>query len=284
MPSQPIQERVRPLGPADRVGSMRSTNGTGVTLKNRSAADADGRFFATRWASVLSMPLVPLNRLYLTRQGPRQTSAVGHGQNRSTRTTVDYQVLGMVAMRPGDILGTYLFHWVLCPAIILGPAAAVGTAVPALGAVWFFLSLILVAGFAGHRNRTGGPPRTPEGTQYQPPRAAGSSPRAETSRKIFGLLHDESADQALRHELAFALMNGADPCGAPVMALLLKYGVNLTELRSPAYLNWEQLNRLLQNAKMDGTLRAEVAAAMQTATAPDDPALVAVERKWGLVD
>ncbi|WP_194895836.1 hypothetical protein [Catenulispora pinisilvae] len=283
MPNQPIQERVRPPGPADRVGSMRSTNGTGVTLKNRSAADADGRFFATRWASVLSMPLVPLNRLYLAQQGPGQTSAVGYGRNR-TRTTVDYQILGIAAMRPGDVLGTYLFHWVLCPAIILGPTAAVGTAVPALGAVWFLLSLCLVAGFAGHRGRTGGPPRTPEGMQYRPPQKAGSSPRTETSRKIFGLLHDETADPALRHELAYALMNGADPCGAPVIALLLKYGVVITELRGPTYLNWEQLNRLLQNAKIDGDLRAEVAAAMQTATAPDDPALVAVERKWGLVD
>ncbi|MEY9934509.1 hypothetical protein ABH926_009177 [Catenulispora sp. GP43] len=283
MANQPIQEKVRPLGPHDRVGGMRSTNGTGVTLKNRSAPDAEGRFFATRWASVLSMPLVPLNRLYLAQQGPARTNSVGYGRNR-TGTTVGYQILGMVAMRPEDILGTYLFHWLLCPAIIFGPAAALGTAVPALGVVWFFLSLILVAGFCGQRNRTGGPPRTPEGVQYQPPSNVGSDPRVADARKIMALLHDESANPALRQELAFALMNGADPCGAPIIALLLKYGVIITELRGPAYLTWEQLTSLVQNTQVNDIIRAEVAAAMQSATAHDDPALVAVERKWGLVD
>lgn len=98
------------------------------------------------------------------------------------------------------------------------------------------------------------------------------------------LLHDESADPALRKELAFALMNGADPCGAPIIELLLRHGVIITELRGPAYLTWEQLTSLVENAAVNGTIRAEVAAAMQTATAVDDPALVSVERKWGLVD
>jgi hypothetical protein len=94
------------------VRALSSFNGIGFTLRGFTRTDPSGRCFATRWLVVLLLPVVPLQRYYVT-QGATTPTAPGWSTH--------YRFHGRSRLRAGEILRTYVFCWLVAPAIVLVP-------------------------------------------------------------------------------------------------------------------------------------------------------------------
>jgi hypothetical protein len=110
-----MADDVRPLAPAKRV-RLGSYDGFGFGFKGFTRTDSRGGCFATRWIMLLGLPLIPLDRYYVTEQG---TSTFNAGNY--SRTTTGYLIHGRSRLSAEEIVRTYLFQWVLGPAIVLVP-------------------------------------------------------------------------------------------------------------------------------------------------------------------
>lgn len=73
-------------------------------------------YFATRYFSIVGLPIVPLGRFYL-----RETEKLFSMQGAVSRETTRYAIAGRSRIRVGEVLRTYLFCWLLGPAIVLVP-------------------------------------------------------------------------------------------------------------------------------------------------------------------
>lgn len=98
-----------------KVPTFETYNAFGTMLLHNSRADADGRFFATEWLMVI-LPVAPLRR-YWVRQGAVHESS----GFLSTSTTTEYEIFGRSALRAVEIVRTYLYFWLVLPAVFLGP-------------------------------------------------------------------------------------------------------------------------------------------------------------------
>ncbi|TDD93329.1 hypothetical protein [Actinomadura rubrisoli] len=126
------------------VGSLSTFNGIGYELKGFTRTDPSGRCFATRWWVVL-LPLLPLERYYVTEK-EMTADAVGW--------TTHYLIHGQSYLRIGEIVRTYLFCWLIGPAMALGPslglAALMIEVVDASFNVPFWVIVVtIVGGFIG---------------------------------------------------------------------------------------------------------------------------------------
>jgi hypothetical protein len=110
-----MADEVWPLEPDERV-RLSSFNGIGFDLKGFTRKDASGRCFATRYFTVVHLPLVPLDRFYL-QEGSVQYQDLGLSSNTLTR----YRITGWSRLRVGEILRTYLFSWIIGPGVVLVP-------------------------------------------------------------------------------------------------------------------------------------------------------------------
>jgi len=112
-----MSDPVWPLAPGE-PRTLVSVNGFGTLLLHNSRPDADGRFFATRWFMII-LPVVPLGRYHVRRLGVRQ-----HGGFFSSAETTRYEVFGRSRLRAIEIIRTYLYFWLVLPAVFLGPIGA----------------------------------------------------------------------------------------------------------------------------------------------------------------
>jgi hypothetical protein len=110
-----MADDVRPLAPAERV-RLGSYNGCGLGFKGFTRTDSRGGCFATRWIMVLGLPLIPLDRYYVTEQGSSTFNAGNY-----SRTTTRYLIHGRSRLSAEEIVRTYLFQWLLGPAIVVVP-------------------------------------------------------------------------------------------------------------------------------------------------------------------
>jgi hypothetical protein len=110
-----MADEVWPLRPDERV-RLSSFNGIGFGLKGFTRKDATGRYFATRYFTVVYLPLVPVDRFYLT-----ETSTDYQNYDVGSSTITRYQIAGRSRLRFGEILRTYLFNWIIGPGIVLAP-------------------------------------------------------------------------------------------------------------------------------------------------------------------
>ncbi|MFJ5925008.1 hypothetical protein ACIQF6_20625 [Kitasatospora sp. NPDC092948] len=109
-----MPDKVTPLRTAPRLGTF---NGFGRTMLGKTRVDADGACFATRWFTMVMLPIWPLGRYYL-KEG--ETVHVD-GRRGASSSTTEYAFLGQAELRGSEILRTYLFCWVVVPVVILGP-------------------------------------------------------------------------------------------------------------------------------------------------------------------
>ena len=99
-----------------RLDQLRSCNGIGFDLRGHTAKDPDGLQFATRWFTILGFPLIPLGR-YLIEE--RETFIADLGVSFST--TDRFAVHGASSLRPLEVLGTYVWSWLVAPAVVVVP-------------------------------------------------------------------------------------------------------------------------------------------------------------------
>jgi hypothetical protein len=136
-----MPDKVWPLSHQPRLHNV---NGHGTELKSFTRADSSGRYFATGWATVAGMPLIPLRRYYLSQGG---TTFEGSVVRRTVKT--HYQIAGESRLRASEVLRTYVFCWLLAPAVILGPVIAFFTQVDAIAdALSGVFILVIAAPFA----------------------------------------------------------------------------------------------------------------------------------------
>ncbi|MEV4755820.1 hypothetical protein AB0J86_12010 [Micromonospora sp. NPDC049559] len=87
-------------------GSLRSFNGIGFDLKGFTRVDATGYCFATRWFTIIGLPIIPLDRYYLRERGFASKSIGLYSE-----TTYRYNIAGWAKLRFGEVLRTYAFCW-----------------------------------------------------------------------------------------------------------------------------------------------------------------------------
>ena len=97
---------------------MSTWNGIGTTHKGFSYLNLDGSHYATEWAVLLFLPVVPLRRHRLT-LGESTYTSYGNGSTSVTQ----YAIHEETPLVGGEILRTYLIWWLLGPLIICGPLA-----------------------------------------------------------------------------------------------------------------------------------------------------------------
>jgi hypothetical protein len=110
-----MADEVWPWGPDERV-RLSSFNGIGFDLKGFTRKDASGRCFATRYFTIVYMPVIPLDRFYL-----EETSVQYQNLGLSSNTLTKYRITGWSRFRAGEILRTYLFNWIIGPGVVLVP-------------------------------------------------------------------------------------------------------------------------------------------------------------------
>jgi hypothetical protein len=105
-----------PLSPEDRdVLRLFTYNGHGRTLLGYTRPDSAGGRFATVWEVAYGLPLRPYGRFYLFEGRSllqASESPIGHQSLISTQ----YGFRGKTGLKPAEILGTYVWGWLLCPA------------------------------------------------------------------------------------------------------------------------------------------------------------------------
>lgn len=151
-----MADEVWPLKPDEQV-PLSSFNGIGFGLKGFTRKDAHGRYFGTRYFTVLYLPIVPLDRFYLA-----EVSSDFQNRGVSQKTVTHYQIAGRSRLRGGEVLLTYLANWIVAPGIVLGPIAlllgnadqlaeSIGLMWVIFGFIgWLFLSLWGVGYLAKH--------------------------------------------------------------------------------------------------------------------------------------
>ncbi|WUI03936.1 hypothetical protein OHR68_19775 [Spirillospora sp. NBC_00431] len=134
----------------DEVGSLSTFNGTGYELKGFTRTDPSGRCFATRWWVVgLNLPVLPLERYYVTQKEDYYVRE-GKGQAKADVWTTNYVIHGQSHLRIDEIVRTYLYSWLIAPAIGLGPFLVVLAHVErVVDARWVIFVAVLGAFFVG---------------------------------------------------------------------------------------------------------------------------------------
>ncbi|WP_340378114.1 hypothetical protein U5640_25800 [Streptomyces sp. SS7] len=97
---------------------MSTWNGFGTTYRGYSHVNRDGSHYATQWAVLFFLPVIPLRRHRLT-VGDSAYTQYGNGSTSVTR----YAVHEETALVGAEILRTYLSWWVVGPLIVFGPPA-----------------------------------------------------------------------------------------------------------------------------------------------------------------
>ena len=138
-------EEVWPLPASARKMSLRSVNGIGFEMKGFTRADSSGRYFGTRWFTIIGLPVVPRHRFYLCKESSSTAS-----RGNSSSTTTRYSISGQAHLRGSEILRTYVFCWLFGPAVVIVPivlAVLLGDVVPVGVIVGFVLVWMIAAIF-----------------------------------------------------------------------------------------------------------------------------------------
>ncbi|GAA3020241.1 hypothetical protein GCM10010519_56820 [Streptomyces lactacystinicus] len=134
-----MPDKVRPLRAAPRLGTV---NGFGRTMLGKTRVDAQGACFATRWFTVLMLPIRPLGRYYV-KEG--ETVDVP-GRGGASTTTTEYVFLGEAELRASEVIRTYLFCWLVVPLVVAGPVTLFGLNADAFSHEHPILFLLLLLG------------------------------------------------------------------------------------------------------------------------------------------
>ncbi|RZS43384.1 hypothetical protein EV193_102363 [Herbihabitans rhizosphaerae] len=111
-----MPDDVRPISAADPgPGSLRSYNGIGFEFKGFTRLDPTGHCFATRWFMIVGLPIMPLERYYVS-DGVLAGGAMSGLYN---ETITRYRIVGVSQLRPAEVLRTYAFGWLTPLAAIL---------------------------------------------------------------------------------------------------------------------------------------------------------------------
>ena len=97
---------------------MSTWNGIGTTYLGFGYRNRDGSHYATQWAVVFGLPVIPLRRHRLT-VGFRLYTPLGTGSTTVTRYTVHEET----PLNGRETVRTYLDWWLLGPLVVLGPPA-----------------------------------------------------------------------------------------------------------------------------------------------------------------
>jgi hypothetical protein len=95
---------------------MSTTMGFGTRYLGFSFRRPDGTHDATKWFTLLYMPVIPLRRDKLV-IGKTRAEAFGGGIVRTT----EYRIVCQTRLRAMEILATYLTWWVLVPGAAIAP-------------------------------------------------------------------------------------------------------------------------------------------------------------------
>ncbi len=101
---------------------MSTWNGIGTTYISTTRRDTEGKNHVIEWFVLFSMPIIPLRRYHVKKIGYQSTHGGG-----STRSVTSYQLLERTGLKFGEVIGTYLFFWVLSPVFIIGAPIGLGT-------------------------------------------------------------------------------------------------------------------------------------------------------------
>lgn len=104
------------LAPVERV--VWSVGGTGTALRSCTRYDAEGIFDATKWVTLMYLPIIPLDRARY-RLVERRSSFPGRRALLLQR--VDDLGLGLV-----DVSRTYVLAWIVAPLALMSPTAVLG--------------------------------------------------------------------------------------------------------------------------------------------------------------
>lgn len=121
---------------------MGTWNGIGTTYISATRRDAEGKNHVIEWFVLFGMPIIPLGRYHVKKTGYRSSST-----STSSRTVTSYQLLGGTGLKFWEVIGTYLFFWILSPAVVIGVPVGLGTLVGVLGLPSNIAGWILFIGF-----------------------------------------------------------------------------------------------------------------------------------------
>ena len=106
-----------PLSPKDRdVLRLFTYNGHGRTLLGFTRPDNAGGRFATVWEVAFNLPLFPRGRFYLFEGHSSLQASDGPIGHQSLMRT-QYRFVGRTGLKPTELLGTYVWGWLMCPAV-----------------------------------------------------------------------------------------------------------------------------------------------------------------------
>ncbi|WP_189538261.1 hypothetical protein [Streptomyces roseolilacinus] len=91
----------------------------GFDLRGCTRTDDSERFFATRWFIFNLLPLIPLQRYYLSET--RVSSQQYTGQIEHVFANSVYKVHGRSRLHVGEIVRTYAYAWLVAPALVIVP-------------------------------------------------------------------------------------------------------------------------------------------------------------------
>ncbi|MFE7464553.1 hypothetical protein ACFU6R_10645 [Streptomyces sp. NPDC057499] len=159
---------------APRLGTF---NGFGRTMLGKTKPDAAGACFATRWFTMLMLPIRPLGRYYI-KEGETVSASAGRGASTST---TEYVFLGEADLRASEVIQTYLFFWIVIPLVVAGPVTVFGLNSDAYSREHPLLFLVLLFGIpigcmialavaVGLKEKFLSSPRVPEWAGSGPPR------------------------------------------------------------------------------------------------------------------
>jgi hypothetical protein len=148
-----MEPEVNPLSAKDKqlLKRLITINGTGRTLLGFTRVDRMGGRYATVWEVGGTIPLYPLRRFYLFEGESSDTS--GGGYQSLSRST--FRFVGGTRLDVTEIVGTYLWAWLICPAVGLlpsywlltmvgGPLSAIEPKVLSVIAILFCIALAVL--------------------------------------------------------------------------------------------------------------------------------------------
>ena len=105
-------------------------NGAGRKLFAFTRRDKSGGRFATVWWVEAGMPIYPIGRFYIIDGGDKSVNSTSgpHGYAMTTTTSSSYRFIGKAKKNLKEVVGTYVWAWLVCPAAIALP-------------VWFLIEL-----------------------------------------------------------------------------------------------------------------------------------------------
>ncbi|RSM91467.1 hypothetical protein DMH04_00190 [Kibdelosporangium aridum] len=142
---------VEPLSPRDKrlLKRLAVYNGYGRKLFGFTRPDRHGVRYATVWKIDYHMPLRPLGRYCLVEE-TTWSSSNDRGGIFETNSTSRFQFLGATALNRAEIVRTYLWAWLFCPAVVAIPCFLCVSQLIALGNVPgnnFYVVLLTIALF-----------------------------------------------------------------------------------------------------------------------------------------